>query len=71
MKIVKTKIYKSFGVLMQEDTYDNGAVMRYPTTSDAINPDDTDLLDEQEQAILETEANTEYLVALAEINEEA
>lgn len=70
MKIVKSRIFKSFGTLMCEDTYDNGAIMRYPTTS-ATEQEDTDLLDEQEQAILETEANTEYLVTLAEINEEA
>lgn len=71
MKVIKTKWYKHHGITIQEDTYDNNAVMMIPRPDIEEPPlPESDDLGEEEEREMEQAMNVQYLVDLAEIDME-
>lgn len=69
MEIIKTEIVELDGSLFKVDTYNNGFVVKGAYCNEECVPVPTMLpeMDAYEQAIYETHTNTEYLVALSEL----
>lgn len=66
MKLIDTVTFEKNGVSYTTNMYDNGVKETFPTGSppQIVKPP---ILTEMERAALETAANTELLVALAEL----
>lgn len=67
--IVKEEIIEEDGLKYKVEKYDNGAVVKSLYSDEPIEPEPRlePELSATEQAILETQANAEYLVALSEL----
>lgn len=74
MKIVNTEVVEIDGVKYEVDTYDTGAIVKYPWTDPdepqpepEPEPEETVSTAEMLEAVL---INTEYIMALTEVSEE-
>lgn len=71
MKLINTEIIEENDLQYKVETYDNGAVVKTiyvdPSTIPEPEPQPEPELSETEQAIFETQANTEYLISLSEL----
>lgn len=69
MKLISKEIIEEDGLKYKVEKYDNGAVVKSLYSDEPIEPEPQPehKLSETEQAILETQVNTEYLVALSEL----
>ena len=70
MKLISSEIIEENGQKYKVDKYDNGAVVKAAYSDEPIEPEPQPEpeLSETEQAIFETQANTEYLISLSELN---
>lgn len=66
MKIISTEIIEEQGQKYKVETYDNGAIVKSAFSDEPIIKHAPEL-PATEQAIYETQANTEYLIALSEL----
>ena len=66
MKIISTEIITEGECKYKVETYDNGAIVKSGCTNDDL-PEPIPTLSETDEAILNTNANVEYLVALKEL----
>ena len=71
MKIVKTEIIEEDGTKYKVDTYDNGAVVKVTYSDEPITePEHIESEPTTEEILADIQVNTDYLVCLAEINNE-
>ena len=67
--IIETEEFEKDGMVYVRDIYSNGTTVEYPKPEPQ--PEwEADLIDENAEAMLEMQANIQYLVDLAEINNE-
>lgn len=66
MKVISTEIIEESGIKYEVWTYENGAKMK--SIYNKPQPQPQPEMSETEQAIFETQANTEYLITLSELN---
>ena len=69
MKIILTEIIEEQGQKYKVETYDNGTIVKSAYSDKPIDPlpEPKPTLSETDEAILNTNANVEYLVALKEL----
>lgn len=69
MKILSTEIIEENGQKYEIKTFDNGAKVKIAYSDEPIDPlpEPLPTLSETDEAILNTNANVEYLVALKEL----
>ena len=71
MKIVKTEIIEEDGTKYKVYTYDNGAVVKVTYSDEPIpEPEPIESEPTTEEILADIQINTDYLVCLAEINNE-
>lgn len=70
--IVKTEEFEKDGITYIRETYSNGGTVEYPKPEPQPEPEpwEQDLIDEDYEAQLEMQANIQYLVDIAEMNNE-
>lgn len=70
--IIDTKEVEENGIIYIIETYSNGGIVKYPKPEPKPEPPiwENDLINEDYEAQLEQQMNTQYLVDLAEINME-